>query len=163
MLVVTRRDSRPYVAVPARRAEDVALARAAATGDPGARRELAERLLARVRAVVFRIAGVDPDAEDMSQAAIIEVLRSAHTFRGESALETWAERIAIRSAVRRLKQRRYRTSIVAFDSERQAVDPRDGERELDRQRVRRRMHELLAGLKPKHRIALTLKLKDRRS
>jgi RNA polymerase sigma-70 factor (ECF subfamily) len=158
MLVVTRNDQGHSVSTRRQREADHELTSAAAAGDRRARRELATRLLVRTRAVVFRLTGPDPDAEDLAQAAIIEVLRSARTFRGESSLETWAERIAIRTAVRRLKRRRFRASIVALDSERELVDLADSEVDLDRQRMRARMRELLERLKPKHRIALTLKL-----
>jgi RNA polymerase sigma-70 factor (ECF subfamily) len=48
----------------------------------------------------------EADAEDATQHALIEILRAASTFRGESALETWADRIAVRSAIRIARQRR---------------------------------------------------------
>ena len=143
-----------------RRIDDpVALTRAAAAGDERACRRLAERLLDRVAITVRYLSPGDPDADDFTQMAMVEILGSAGSFRAESSLEAWAERIAIRTAMRQLKKRRFRARIVTFDSEREG-DAREGlpERMATRHRVSRRVSELLDDLTPERRLVLTLRL-----
>lgn len=69
-----------------------------------------EALTRRLRPRVLRlVAGFlrDPaDAEDASQVALLEILRAIPSFRGESKLETWADRIAVRTAIRMARSRR---------------------------------------------------------
>ena len=46
------------------------------------------------------------DAEDLVQEVFIEVFRSIHSFRGESALSTWMHRIAVSKALEVLRYRK---------------------------------------------------------
>ncbi|MCP4602739.1 MAG: sigma-70 family RNA polymerase sigma factor [Proteobacteria bacterium] len=137
---------------------DLALTRASAQGDDVARRKLVDRLLNRVRASAFCLAGGHPDAEDYAQLAFIEILGSAKSFRGESSLLTWAERITVRTTLRHIKQRRWRGQVVTLDSTREGIEHMTGEDSLARDRVSRRVTAILGTLKPKHRIALSLRL-----
>ena len=86
-------------------AESIALARQTAD-DPLAR----GRIVARLRPGVWRIAATllrhAQDAEDATQVALVEILRSAPSYRGESSLEAWASRIAVRAAIRMARERR---------------------------------------------------------
>jgi RNA polymerase sigma-70 factor, ECF subfamily len=84
---------------------DQRLASEAAT-DPVAREVLARRLAPRVRRLSVALLRGAHDAEDATQLALLEILRSAHTFRGESSLEVWADRIAVRTAIRIARKRR---------------------------------------------------------
>jgi RNA polymerase sigma-70 factor (ECF subfamily) len=75
----------------------------------GYERGLAERETARAETLVLRHAA---DAEDAAQGALVEILRSASTYRGDSALENWATRITARHLSRTLaKRRRERAAI----------------------------------------------------
>ena len=113
--------------VPDKRSDDLALARAAGRGEAQACRELAERLLRRVRLTVTYLAAGDRDADDLMQVSLIEILRVAGTYRGESSLERWADRIAVRTALRALKQRRRREQIVQLgDDDRGSGSRLDG-------------------------------------
>jgi serine/threonine-protein kinase len=87
------------------RENDAQLARDAAT-DPLARHALACRLTPRVRRLSASLLRVGSDAEDASQLALLEIMRSVSGFRGESSLETWADRIAVHTALRLAGQRR---------------------------------------------------------
>jgi RNA polymerase sigma-70 factor (ECF subfamily) len=138
--------------------DDLELVRAAAAGDESACRGLADRLLDRVRSTAFYLAGGRADADDYAQLAMVEILRSAGTYRGESSLEAWAERIAVRTAMRRIKRGRARPSLVSIDDVHEASPDPASDECLDRQRVSRRVARLLDTLKPKHRVAVTLKL-----
>jgi RNA polymerase sigma-70 factor (ECF subfamily) len=80
-------------------ADSVALAQRAAV-DALAREQLAARLVPRVRRVAATLVRGKEDAEDAMQVALVEILRAAPSYRGESSLETWADRIAVRVAIR---------------------------------------------------------------
>lgn len=64
-------------------------------------RAVAPRLLRVCRGVL----GPGPDAEDAAQESLIALVRALPSFRGESAIETFATRIALRTAWR-ARQRR---------------------------------------------------------
>lgn len=76
--------------------------------DPGAERELVERLRRRdeqafrelvrtfqrpVYALVYRMLGDEEEARDLSQEVFVSVFRAIGTFRGDSKLSTWLFRI----------------------------------------------------------------------
>lgn len=61
-----------------------------------------------VSGISSAILGDREDAKDATQVALLQVLRSAKTFRGDSRLETWAARIALREAMRLARDRRRR-------------------------------------------------------
>jgi RNA polymerase sigma-70 factor (ECF subfamily) len=84
---------------------DAQLAREAAT-DPAAREVLARRLGPRVRRLAASLLRGAHDADDAAQQALLEIVRSAPAFRGESTLEAWADRIAVRTAIRLARARR---------------------------------------------------------
>jgi RNA polymerase sigma-70 factor, ECF subfamily len=81
------------------------LAQEAAT-DPVARDALARRLGPRVRRLSASLLRSAHDAEDAAQLALLDIVRSASNFRGESTLEAWADRIAVRTAIRVARTRR---------------------------------------------------------
>lgn len=116
----------------------------AARGEPEAQHWLVKRLLPRMRTTVTYLAHQSPDAEDMVQRALVEILRSAPTFRGESSIETWAERIAVRVTFRALK--RLRRSSATMDLVDELPEPSVPIEESDpaaRIMVRRRLAQLL--------------------
>ncbi len=86
--------------------------RRAVSGDAKARSWLAHRVVGRVRKVARALARNAPDADDAAQLSLIEVLRSAHTFRGEASLDAWAGRIAARTTLRHLARERRKTQPV---------------------------------------------------
>jgi len=96
---------------------DVHLAQSALTC-----RSTCDALTRRLRPRVLRLVSSflrDPaDAEDATQAALLEILRAMPGFRGESKLETWADRIAVRTAIRAARTRRL-ASVRTHD----LVDP----------------------------------------
>jgi DNA-directed RNA polymerase specialized sigma24 family protein len=46
------------------------------------------------------------DADDATQVALVEILKAAPSYRGESSLEAWADRIAVRVAIGVARERR---------------------------------------------------------
>src|SRR4051794_8002686 len=53
----------------------------------------------RVFGVARRILGNDADAEDVTQEVLVQVLRKAGSFRGESSLSTWLYRVTVNAAL----------------------------------------------------------------
>lgn len=95
---------------PLEMSSDVALAQEASQGDRRAQAIVARRVLPRVRKVARSLATSTADADDAAQHALLEVLRSCHTFRGDASLERWAARIATRAALRHLQRERKRST-----------------------------------------------------
>lgn len=83
-----------------------------ADGDRRAQRVLVHRLEARVRRIAQRLIGSGPDADDASQIALIEILRSAHTFREEASIERWSGRVAARTVLRHIREKRRGLAMV---------------------------------------------------
>jgi RNA polymerase sigma-70 factor (ECF subfamily) len=77
---------------------------------PEALEELRALLLRGLRAALAaRVNGdVDALAEDFAQEALLKILASLETFRGESRFTTWAQRIAIHVAFSELRRRRWK-------------------------------------------------------
>ena len=132
---------------------------AAASGDTGARRRLADLLLDRVAVTVRYLAGGDPDADDCVQMAMIEILRSVGSFRGESSLETWAEKITVRTTMRQLKHRRWRAQIVELDPAPDGVSRAAGaDRQVAQASLADRLAAIVGTLSPERREVVTLRL-----
>lgn len=127
----------------------------AAAGDVNAQRSLVERLQRRVHAISLSIMGNALDAEDTTQASLVEILRSAGSFRGES-LVGWADKIAARTAIRHARQRRMRAMQCEprEDLEELAEVP-----EVDQsdQQLPRKIVEYLALLPETRRVAIVLR------
>ncbi len=78
-------------------------------------RELYPSLYRMMRALVRST----QDAEDLTQRAVLAVLRKRHTYRGEASLRTWAGRVAL-TEVGRWSRRRRLTAWLSPD----VPDPR---------------------------------------
>ena len=67
--------------------------------------------------------GVDANAEDFAQEALIKITGNLDSFRGESRFTTWAQKIAINVALTELKRRRWRdVSLQELFARRGAAD-----------------------------------------
>jgi RNA polymerase sigma-70 factor, ECF subfamily len=85
---------------------------AAAGGDAAAVRTFLDAVGPSVYGFVFaRVGGDESAAEDLVQETLVEAIRSAHTFRGESALRTWVCAIARRRLARHYEAER-RQAVV---------------------------------------------------
>jgi len=135
---------------------DVALAQAVGQGDDTAVRQMAERLFDRTRATVRYLCGNDRDADDLAQSSLLEVLRSAGSFRGECSLERWADRITTRTTLRRLKRRRFREGIVGLAADPAASLHTAASPAMDRVLLRGRIATVLGTLTPERRATVTL-------
>jgi RNA polymerase sigma-70 factor (ECF subfamily) len=91
---------------------DVQLMAAVAASDAAAQRELVVRLAPRVRKVTGQLCRGAADADDAAQLALIEILKSADTFRVATSLERWAERVTIRTTLRAARKERSRRGLL---------------------------------------------------
>ena len=147
----------PVVAKPSRGqiAGDDPRVPAAAAGDRDAAASLLAELLPRVRNLVRYLVRGDDEVDDLTQAALLEILRALPGFGGRSALTTWADRIAVRETLRRAKQRRRRAAQLQEVSE--VLHERTTSPPVqDSYVARRQLAELLDGFPAEQREALVL-------
>ncbi len=98
-------------------ATDRFLASAVVAGSAGAREQFVRRLMPRVRAVTRRILMSKTDADDVSQNAILSILGSLHTYKGQTSLERWADRITARVAIHFARSQRRRNHVEEPNAE----------------------------------------------
>ena len=79
---------------------DVGLMLRVARREPEAQRQLAERLVGRVRRLSFSLLQDAVEADDAAQQSLIEILQSAHNFSAPGKLEAWADTITVRTVFR---------------------------------------------------------------
>lgn len=91
------------------------LARSAAAGSQDALDRLMMVLRDDIYHLALRILGHPEDAEDAAQEALILILTSLSTFRGDASIRTWAFRIAIRHYMR-FRKGRYEMLVTDFGS-----------------------------------------------
>lgn len=133
--------------------DDSELVSRAAAGDRSAQRVLVDRLAGRIRGIALSILGNKADADDAMQAIFVELIRSLGTFRG-GTLVSWADTIAVRTAVRHARHRRVRGARDAdIDPEVLASDLRPSAQH----NVPRPILEYLAELPETRRVALVLR------
>jgi len=67
--------------------------------------------------------GVDANAEDFAQEALIKITSQLDSFRGESRFTTWAQKIAMNVALTELRRRRWRdVSLQDLYARREGTD-----------------------------------------
>lgn len=107
----------PHGSAPWQTTADLALMRAVVDGDHRSRHDLMRRLLPRAQRLCQALLRNGTDAKDASQSALLQVLRSAHTYRGECSIEHWSDRIVTRTALRWIAaERRSRQEPLADDT-----------------------------------------------
>ena len=75
--------------------------------------------------------GVDANAEDFAQEALIKITDNLDSFRGESRFTTWAQKIAMNVALTELKRRRWRdVSLQDLFARRQAANREPADTQL---------------------------------
>ena len=118
--------SAPSVAHDGAVAADLSLMKRVAAGDKHAQRVLAHRLAGRVRRISQRLVRNTADAEDASQLSLIEILRSAGTYKDISSIERWADRITVRTVLRHARDQRKKPWYFGFvDPETVSIPPEE--------------------------------------
>jgi RNA polymerase sigma-70 factor, ECF subfamily len=148
--------------VTAARRDDFDLARRCVSGDRVAQRELFQRERRRVHVILYRVLGSNADMEDLLQETFIEVFRSIPGFRGEAALGTWLDRIAVRVAYAHLTRRRVEAVRLSVVPEPISREPGADERAMTRQAAAH-LYDALDRVPAAQRIAFTLHVVDGRS
>lgn len=87
-------------------AAEAALVRAAAGGDAQAARQIIKAHNQRLYRLVRAVLHSNADAEDALQEAYLRAFASLAGFKGESSLSTWLSRIALNTALTRLRARK---------------------------------------------------------
>jgi RNA polymerase sigma-70 factor (ECF subfamily) len=85
---------------------DLELIARAKEGDQEAFAALFNAHKRRVYSLCLQMTGDVADAEDLTQDAFIQVFRKLATFRGASAFSTWLYRVAVNTALMKLRRRR---------------------------------------------------------
>ncbi len=137
------------------------LAEQCAMGDERSQREFIDAHIDYIHRILVRIVGPDSAVEDLVQDALIQVLRSLRTFRGEATLRTWMARITVRVAYAHLRQSRVQTVPLELVPD-VAVDPRS-EAQFAARKASRRLYALLDEMEPKQRVAFVLHAIDGRT
>lgn len=128
-----------------------------AAADPTATRTLASRLVQRVHRVSKSILRTPADADDAAQQSLIEIITSAKSYRGDSSLERWSDRIVVRTSLRLAKGRQKHGPKSEEESDLDALPAVDvtGERLGDD--APRPVKEYLAELPEAQRSALVMR------
>src|SRR5690349_10403181 len=106
---------------------DAALMRRVEARDSRALHDFVRRVLPRAQRLCQALLRNPVEAKDASQAAMLQVLQSAHGFRGECSVEHWSDRIVARTALRWISvERRARHSPMELGpaSEAEVRQPR---------------------------------------
>ena len=87
------------------KANDFALAQAAAQGDMVAFEELYQRHHRRVYSICLRMLQNASEAEDLTQDVFIQLYRKIGSFRGDSAFTTWLHRMTVNQVLMHFRKR----------------------------------------------------------
>src|SRR3954453_11575456 len=133
----------------------------AAAGNAAAVRALLDGYGPALYGFLFaRVGGQQTVAEDLLQETLIEAVRSASPFRGESSLKTWLCAIARRRLSRHYEAERKAAVVRAGLTLVRADHDQDGAAEVER---RDEVTRALGALSALHRQVLVLKYLDDRS
>lgn len=139
---------------------DAELIAACVAGDERAQRELFRREYPRVNATIYRLLGSTRDVDDLAQEAFIAVFRALSTFRGDSKLSTWIDRIAVRVVFHHIRARKPTVSLDVLPERASGADCNDQVHARD---GLRRLYAVLATMSPDARAAFALYAIDGRS
>ncbi|MFD3454036.1 RNA polymerase sigma factor SigM [Streptomyces sp. NPDC058691] len=130
-----------------------------AAGDPDAFGELVRRHRDRLWAVALRTLGDREEAADAVQDALVSAFRSAHTFRGQSAVTTWLHRITVNACLDRARKAASRRTSSVTDEKQfeELLEPHESAAApAERGELHRELLRALATLPPEQRAALVL-------
>jgi RNA polymerase sigma-70 factor (ECF subfamily) len=126
---------------------DAQLIEAARQGDRHAMAALYEAHSGRVYSVVRRMVGDDHLAEDVSQDAWVRAFEKLHLFRGDSSFGTWMHRLAVNSALNRLRRQSKRPDVEAA-AEQRSTPPATDETVLNQKVLSEALDQLSPGYRP---------------
>jgi len=135
------------------RADERRLIARALDGDPAAQRTLYDALVDRVFALAYRMTGHEAHARDCTQLVFIRLFDKLESFRGESALATWAHAVAVSVILQwRRSTRQARTREVELDSAAEVSEPSSSYNDAVHDTIRR----AIDGLAEKQRVIVVM-------
>lgn len=142
---------------------DAALLRQVSAGDRAAKVELVRVLWPRVHGMARHMSPYSDEAEDLAQEAMLQILGAAHRYKAEGCVEAWADTIAARTILRKLRRMHLLRRIFPLGPPPPAAaEPGetapDAEAEALRRATAEKLTELLHRLPPDQRLALVLKV-----
>jgi RNA polymerase sigma-70 factor (ECF subfamily) len=140
---------------------DLELARRCCSGERSAQRDLFHRERRRVHAALYRILGTNADMDDLVQEVFLEVFRGLGTFRGEAALTTWIDRIAVRVACAHIARRKAKPPSLELVVDVPSRDAGTEQRAMSREAARH-LYAVLDRVEPRQRAAYVLHVVDGR-
>ena len=134
--------------------EDAVLARRAASADVSAFEALYRRHHRRVHGVIARLVGqAGARAEDLTQEAFVRAWQALPSFRFESAVSTWLQRLAVNTALMELRARRSRPLV---DDDEDALESLSTPDTAGHAVLGRDLERAVATLPPRARAVLVL-------
>jgi RNA polymerase sigma-70 factor, ECF subfamily len=141
--------------------EDVA--RRAQAGETDALRELVAGQQTYVYSICRGLMRNEADAADMTQEAFVRLLRSLHTYRGETKFTTWLYRLVTNICLDELRRRGTpAVPLDAVDDDARGIDPADPDPWVQPERWAAaaedaaELRRALSDLSTPQRLALTL-------
>lgn len=147
---------------------DAELVRRSVEGDMQAFDEIMREHQETVFRVALRFVKNETEAQDVAQDALLNVYRKLHTFKGNSALGSWIYRIAVNTALMRLRKKKRRSEValenVAPDEEHEteyqefrSMWHQRGDEAAENKELRKKIAEAVEELEPKYQTVFTLK------
>jgi len=148
--------------------DDDALARGLQAGDPEVFEQIVRHYGPRMLAVTRRILRDDDDARDAVQDAFISAYRARERFEASSKVSTWLHRIAVNSALMKLRTRRRKPeeSLDALlptfrrdghHAEKFSAWTEPADRSVARAEVRHHVRQAIERLPDNYRVVLLLR------
>ena len=140
---------------------DVQLVASARGRDEAAVRELVRRMNPRLYRIARGILHSGADAEEVVQEVYLIAFARLDSFRGDSSFSTWISRIAINTALMRVRQTRVEASYDTVNEDRVTSPhiltfPGTTEATVARHQVRALLEEAVARLPPELRLPFLL-------
>jgi RNA polymerase sigma-70 factor (ECF subfamily) len=114
---------------------------------------LLRQQLPRIRRVLYRYVGNDQELDDLTQKALVEIVKSIPGFRGESKLETWMHRLCVRVAWAHRERRRGVVNFVAIP---EIADRTDAVQRFEDRELMRTIHLALERVPSERRMAFMM-------
>ena len=126
-------------------------------GDSDAYRRLVERHQKHVGRILWRFSRDYQVHEELVQDVFVEAYLSLKSYRGKAPFAHWLSRIATRVGYRYWKQTARYRKTERFSLEEWDQLPDESSQEMDPVEAASLVHRLLAQLKPRDRLVLTLR------
>lgn len=137
---------------------DEQLMKDVAAGCPKAKKDLIMRLYRRVSNTARYLCRTTDQAEDLTQEALLQILKSAGSFQASGCLEAWADVICVRTVRKKLGRHHRTMRVLGGELGDTPSADKNPEQRLAQKTVKVRVADLLGRLKPELQIALVLKL-----